>query len=150
MHPHHHCSLRVPRPPRLILRGVAVPPAGALPLAVAVFWLHGQYVVLVLSTRTGFHCTPSVALGCASDVVVERRGRKIALDVALGLAFLHGHEIVHLDIKSGNVLLARNLTAKISDVGLARFLHTQSPSSITGVGTFQYAAPEVLIGGMKV
>lgn len=77
------------------------------------------------------------------------RGRKIALDVAMGLAFLHSHNVVHLDIKSGNVLLARNMTAKISDVGLARQLQS-SNSSIKGVGTFEYAAPEVLTGEMKV
>eukprot|EP00884_Botryococcus_braunii_P017069 jgi/Botrbrau1/4045/Bobra.152_3s0006.1 len=79
------------------------------------------------------------------------RGRKIALDVAMGLAFLHSHNIVHLDIKSNNVLLARNLTAKISDVGLARVLQSQSGnSSLKGIGTYSHAAPEVLAGPMKV
>ena len=49
--------------------------------------------------------------------------RRIALDVARGLHFLHSKKIVHFDLKSANILLARDFTAKIADVGLARILH---------------------------
>ena len=45
------------------------------------------------------------------------------MDVAAGLHWLHSHRIVHFDVKSQNILLARDGTAKISDVGLARILH---------------------------
>lgn len=47
-------------------------------------------------------------------------GRNIALDVARGLHFLHNHQVVHFDLKSHNILLSREGTAKITDVGLAR------------------------------
>jgi len=47
----------------------------------------------------------------------------VAVDVAAGLHWLHSHRIVHFDVKSQNILLARDGTAKISDVGLARILH---------------------------
>ena len=43
--------------------------------------------------------------------------------MAAGLHWLHSHRIVHFDVKSQNILLARDGTAKISDVGLARILH---------------------------
>ncbi len=36
-----------------------------------------------------------------------RRGRKIAIDIAKGLVFLHSRRIVHLDLKSPNILLAK-------------------------------------------
>ena len=42
--------------------------------------------------------------------------RRIALDVARGLAYLHAHRIVHMDVKSLNVLLAKDYTAKVSVV----------------------------------
>ncbi|CAA6661674.1 unnamed protein product [Spirodela intermedia] len=48
---------------------------------------------------------------------------KIILDVAQGLAFLHQEcdpPVIHGDIKPGNVLLAADFSAKISDFGLAR------------------------------
>ncbi|DBB18025.1 hypothetical protein WJX82_008169 [Trebouxia sp. C0006] len=73
-------------------------------------------------------------------------GRRIALDVARGLHFLHSRKIVHFDLKSANLLLARDNTAKIADVGLAKIMHRQFLSSLYNVGTFAWSAPEVLLG----
>jgi len=53
----------------------------------------------------------------------HRWGRRIALDIARGLCFLHSLGIVHFDLKSHNILLAADGTAKIADVGLARLLN---------------------------
>ena len=50
------------------------------------------------------------------------------------------------DLKSANILLARDFTAKIADVGLARILHDDVLSTRKEVGTFAWAAPEVLLG----
>ena len=50
------------------------------------------------------------------------------------------------DLKSANILLARDFTAKIADVGLARILHDDVLSTRREVGTFAWAAPEVLLG----
>lgn len=49
----------------------------------------------------------------------ERLGRKIALDVALGLNYLHCQvpPLMHRDLKSPNVLLSEEGLAKIADVG---------------------------------
>ena len=70
-------------------------------------------------------------------------GRRIALDVARGLHFLHSNKIVHFDLKSANILLARDNTAKIADVGLAKIMHRQFLTSLYNVGTFAWSAPEV-------
>ncbi|XP_039154693.1 serine/threonine-protein kinase-like protein CCR4 [Eucalyptus grandis] len=50
---------------------------------------------------------------------------KVALDVARGIEYLHefaGPRIVHRDIKSANILLDENWTAKLSDFGLSVLL----------------------------
>ena len=54
------------------------------------------------------------------------RGASIALDIAKGIHFLHSHKIMHLDIKSPNILLAADGTAKIADVGLSCMFTLQS------------------------
>ena len=70
-------------------------------------------------------------------------------DVALGLHYLHSEipPIIHRDLSSNNVLLASNMTAKISDLGVAKILDltplqvsrlTQTP------GTPAYMPPEVM------
>jgi serine/threonine protein kinase len=48
-------------------------------------------------------------------------GQHIALDVARGLGYFHKHDILHLDIKSPNILLGSGV-AKIADVGLGEKL----------------------------
>ena len=66
---------------------------------------------------------------------------------ALGLEHLHEMELVHRDIKPGNLLLSRDGTIKILDLGLARFFRDQqelSPAKGTEramVGTDDYLAP---------
>lgn len=49
--------------------------------------------------------------------------KRICSDIARGLAYLHEEsrlKIVHRDIKATNVLLDKDLNAKISDFGLAK------------------------------
>ena len=57
-------------------------------------------------------------------------------------------QVLHRDVKSGNVLLSEGFaSAKICDVGLARVMgNTPVPSSSHNArGTFDYAAPEMLL-----
>ena len=70
-------------------------------------------------------------------------------DVTLGLYYLHSQTpaIIHQDVSSNNILLTLNMTAKISDLGVARILNltplqvsrmTQAPD------TTAYMPPEVM------
>lgn len=79
----------------------------------------------------------------ATGIKSPGMGRRIALDIARGLHFLHSKKIVHFDLKSANVLLSRDFTAKIADVGLAKIMQQQFLSTLYCVGTFAWAAPEV-------
>ena len=55
--------------------------------------------------------------------------------------------VSHRDLKTSNILLSKGgTTAKIGDVGLAKITLTDLQSSLATVGTFVYAAPELLMG----
>lgn len=54
-------------------------------------------------------------------------------------------QVIHMDLKSKNVLLNREQTvAKIADVGLSRGFNCASSEFVAG--TREYSAPEVLLG----
>jgi len=67
----------------------------------------------------------------------------LALQTLYGLRHLHNLQIIHRDLKSLNVLVSRDNTAKIADFGLSRTKMTSS-SLQTSVGTPAWMAPEVL------
>ncbi|GMH38779.1 hypothetical protein BSKO_06663 [Bryopsis sp. KO-2023] len=70
----------------------------------------------------------------------------IALAVAQGMCHLHHHRIIHRDLKPGNLLMHEHDgedIMKIADFGLSRNFLVNSPMT-TGLGTWQYSAPEVL------
>ena len=70
----------------------------------------------------------------------------VAIQVARGLEYLHGHDIVHRDIRPGTIFITRKDGAKILESGIAR----QSEDSLTRVtalgerlGATAYRAPEL-------
>jgi serine/threonine protein kinase len=105
--------------------------------------MHDDCAMLVTEYCEGGNLARNIV---ASKVTWYRRGRRIALDIAKGLVFLHSRRIVHLDLKSPNILLSRDGTAKIADVGLAKII-AQEYSAVTGaVGTLAWSSPEMLLG----
>ncbi|KAI7744318.1 hypothetical protein M8C21_032734, partial [Ambrosia artemisiifolia] len=81
----------------------------------------------------------------------KQGNREICIDIAKGLAFLHEEsrlKIVHRDIKATNVLLDKDLNAKISDFGLAKLDEEDNTHISTRVaGTYGYMAPEYAMRG---
>ena len=76
---------------------------------------------------------------------------KIAAEIATGLLFLHNAKpepLVHRDLKPANILLDRNYTCKISDVGLSRLVPAPVADNVSqyrmtaAAGTFCYIDPE--------
>ncbi|XP_031111828.1 receptor-like kinase TMK4 [Ipomoea triloba] len=75
----------------------------------------------------------------------------IALDVAKGMEYLHSlahQSFIHRDIKSSNILLCDDMSAKVADFGLVRKAPNDKYSFETRIaGTFGYLAPEYATTG---
>lgn len=69
----------------------------------------------------------------------------VALSVARGMAYLHSRQppVLHMDLKSPNILIAKGWRVKIADFGLSHVRQKTYVSS-GGFGTPQWMAPEVL------
>lgn len=72
---------------------------------------------------------------------------RIALSVCQALDYLHQHDYVHRDVKPDNILVTRNGTAKLGDLGLAKRLEGDAnlTAANQGVGTPQYMSCEQVL-----
>src|SRR5262249_7607071 len=82
------------------------------------------------------------------------RAANYVRQAALGLQHAHEANLVHRDIKPGNLLVDRAGTVKILDLGLARILDAHKDNlteKFDGdnavLGTADYLAPEQALGG---
>ncbi|KAM9442518.1 serine/threonine-protein kinase TAO1-like [Salvelinus alpinus] len=87
-------------------------------------------------------------LGSASDVLEVHKKPLQEMEIAAithgalqGLAYLHSHNLIHRDIKAGNVLLTEPGQVKLADFGSASIV---SPAN-SFVGTPYWMAPEVIL-----
>ncbi|RVE67875.1 hypothetical protein OJAV_G00086090 [Oryzias javanicus] len=87
-------------------------------------------------------------LGSASDLLEVHKKPLQEMEIAaithgalLGLAYLHSHNMIHRDVKAGNILLTELGLVKLADFGSASIA---SPAN-SFVGTPYWMAPEVIL-----
>lgn len=71
----------------------------------------------------------------------------VILQTARALTHMYEHGVVHRDIKPGNILITRDNTVKLCDLGLASDGDEGAVDDGTTVGTVEYISPEQALGG---
>jgi eukaryotic-like serine/threonine-protein kinase len=83
----------------------------------------------------------------SGEPVPDAETRRIAIDVAAGLAHAHERGLVHRDLKPANILFDAEGRAKIADFGIARMRGTGTLTETgTVLGTASYLSPEQATG----
>jgi serine/threonine protein kinase len=80
-----------------------------------------------------------------------QQATRLIKDIVNGMIYLHDRNILHLDLKSLNILLSRNKDlAKITDFGLSKISTitsmTAAASTKTAIGSTRWMAPEISQG----
>jgi non-specific serine/threonine protein kinase len=113
---------------------------------------HGESLFIAMEYVEGEVLSERIARG----PLPVREAVDVAQQVADALDEAHGQNIIHRDIKSANLILARRGLVKVLDFGLAKFDDRARGQEVTAMqltspglvmGTIAYMAPEQLLGG---
>lgn len=102
------------------------------------------------------HGQPFIAMAFCEGVTLKQRlatgaiapdaAIPIATQVARALSAAHARDIIHRDVKPGNIMLASDGTAKLLDFGLAKSDDATASHSGFTPGTVAYMSPEQVRG----
>jgi serine/threonine protein kinase/formylglycine-generating enzyme required for sulfatase activity len=102
----------------------------------ALLWEGQLYIVMdYIEGETLSHLTKERGLD-------PERGAALLEQILSGLEAIHSRDIVHRDLKAGNILIDREGNAYITDFGIAEFTDRKSNSVV--MATPRYAAPELI------
>jgi serine/threonine protein kinase len=108
-------------------------------------WMYGGSLFAQLA-KTRQEIAASGAGSCTT--LTARTRLSIAREICDGLQYMHCNNMVHGDIKSLNVLLGKDKSAKLCDFGLTTMQLSSTTLRTTSTGgTFAWSAPEVVLSG---
>lgn len=88
--------------------------------------------------------------GSLMDMLRHRRrftdpeARYFLIQILGACFYMHTHQVIHRDLKLGNLFLDANMNVKVGDFGLAALIESPGERKKTICGTPNYIAPEVL------
>ncbi|KAF8842470.1 Pkinase-domain-containing protein [Paxillus ammoniavirescens] len=74
----------------------------------------------------------------------EPEARFFLIQIIGACNYMHTHQVIHRDLKLGNLFLDSNMNIKVGDFGLAALIENPGERKKTICGTPNYIAPEVL------
>ncbi|KAI9337902.1 kinase-like domain-containing protein [Zopfochytrium polystomum] len=105
------------------------------------FAVEGSYLHIVLEyAENGSLLTMIRQFGVLSEPLCCTYTRGILI----GLDYLHGKNIAHLDLKCANVLTTKDGTVKLTDFGVSETLTASQRKSNATPGTAYWIAPEIV------
>ena len=108
---------------------------------------HSEYLPLFIVQEycpTNLRAMLGNVLPSLSPAEWRSEVRRVALEIARAMAYLHSRNVVHRDLKPENVLLTGRNTVQVADFGISVQFFDNPQSVNTEGGTPMYMAPELL------
>jgi Tfp pilus assembly protein PilF len=87
---------------------------------------------------------------CDARALDTRARAALVRQVLEALAYVHGRQVIHRDLKASNILVGETGHVKLLDFGTARLVDATAEASLTKTGVFaftpEYASPEQVRG----
>lgn len=82
----------------------------------------------------------------------EATSLQIIMQIAYGLQYASGFDVVHRDIKPDNIIVNQDVQAKLCDMGLAKCITSEANLTVIGtvIGTPHYMSPEQARGDTDI
>jgi serine/threonine protein kinase len=111
-------------------------------------WMHGgNLFALLVKTRQDIAAKECGVAGSGTSLTPRTR-LSILREICDGLQYMHSNGMVHGDIKSLNVLLGKDKSAKLCDFGLTTMQLSSTTLMTTSTGgTLAWSAPEIVLSG---
>mmetsp|Transcript_59123 Transcript_59123/g.125642 ORF Transcript_59123/g.125642 Transcript_59123/m.125642 type:complete len:907 (+) Transcript_59123:304-3024(+) len=81
--------------------------------------------------------------------LTEEETRLLMLQIVDAVSFMHDCNVIHRDLKLGNLFLSKTMNVKVGDFGLACRVDSTDEKRKTICGTPNYIAPEVIEGNKE-
>jgi serine/threonine-protein kinase len=100
---------------------------------------HDGDPYLVMEYLEGVSLESIIASGRRMNLLEKVR---VIIDVCNGLSYAHQRNVIHRDIKPGNIMVLNDGTAKIVDFGIARIGDRRMTKTNQVIGSLHYMSPE--------
>ncbi|MFK8114719.1 MAG: protein kinase [Rubripirellula sp.] len=94
---------------------------------------------------------PSLSQVLREGPMQQERAAKLVEQVARAIDYAHGRDVIHRDLKPGNILLTPEGLPQVTDFGLAKRMSSNEELTTTGqvIGTPAYMPPEQARGDLE-
>eukprot|EP00440_Ansanella_granifera_P008569 gb/GFBE01009283.1/.p1 GENE.gb/GFBE01009283.1/~~gb/GFBE01009283.1/.p1 ORF type:complete len:688 (+),score=135.27 gb/GFBE01009283.1/:1-2064(+) len=110
-------------------------------------FLEGPRLFIVMEYADGGDLATQIKLRKdANGSFRETEIMSFHVQLVLALSHIHGHKILHRDLKPLNIFLTKQLIVKLGDFGISKVLESTTAGAQTTIGTPLYLAPEICNG----
>jgi tetratricopeptide (TPR) repeat protein len=116
---------------------------------------HPNIVIVYDAGKQGndYYIAMELIQGKTLKDVLHDKGRfkpeeslKLSEQLVRALVYAHGNNLIHRDIKPGNIMITDDGTVKLMDFGLAKIIRDTTQTATKVIGTPYYMSPEQIKG----